>query len=163
MFIDLLSCCSLNAVQPAFMGNPGFAPRGVFFKMTRFTADRCARTPLLGGGNLQQLLAEWAVRFNHGQPFVNQESMDLAIAMPIPHAMLCTSGRWGCWCFPLAAGRQGGGLGLNHINQWLAGINVQALMNNNGDDEPQAELSKDFLQGLGRHRACSACWCSHCR
>jgi hypothetical protein len=148
MFIEILAGVSLQALQPAFSGNPGFAPRGIFFKLTRFTADRCAQTPLIAGGTLQQLLADWAVRFNHGQQFVNQESMDLAISMPIPHAMLCNVGRWAWWCFPLAGGRQGGGLGLNQIHRWLAGINLNALVNNNGDDEPQTVLSSDFLQGL---------------
>ena len=79
----------------------------------------------------------------------NEERLDIAVAMPIPHAMLCNSGAWVHWGFPVAAGRKAGGLGLHIVSLWLSGIDRNAQHHGVAEEgNPTYQLSEDFLQGL---------------
>jgi hypothetical protein len=148
LLIEVMAACTLEEPQTAFMGNPGFAPKGIFWKMTRFSANRCLNQLELNSRRpLAAVLEEWSHRFNGGQNFITEGiGPDAAIAMPIPHAMLCTAGAWTTWSFPVATGRQGGGLGLHLVRGWLAGMNIPSQPSEPTDH--MYEMSPDFLQGM---------------
>jgi hypothetical protein len=155
LFLDVIACVSLERVETVYSGQAGFAPKGVFVQITSFSQQRCMAVPALGTRQaLQDVILEWRNRYHHGQAFVNEfdangnPSKDVAICMPIPHAMLCCAGAWRFWGAPVVPGRQGGALGLSLIKEWLPRDQCRHVQVDGDNDDEIPELSIDFLQGL---------------
>ena len=152
MFIEVLEHTSLFVLESVYMSTPDFAPRGIFFTMTWFSAQRCMGGRTFPYGQpLREVLQEWRNRYNNGEPFKSEHegTVAQAIAMPLPHAMLCNSGQWRYWGFPVASGRRGGGLGLAIIKPWISVAGDLRPFQQADIEDPMHELAPDLLQGLG--------------
>lgn len=153
MFAEFLVAASLEVPQAAYTAAAGFAPKGVFTAVTRFTKSRCMEARVKASQQtVQELLVDWRNRFNAGRPFCGEDPEEqgtrLGICMPTPHAILCCCGAWSHWGFPLTAGRQGAGLGLHLIRSWLPPARAIPDPSVDNPDDGLHEMSADFLQGL---------------
>ena len=144
--LDILPAVVLDEPVSVCMVGAGFGPRGCVFKLTPFSTRSCpdASTP---DESLDVVLARWRARFNSGQPF-DSETLDLALAMPPPHAVLCTCGAWRFWGFPVVQGRQGTAMGIHLLKFW----NLKPWFDASGASSlPLGDahvLSEDALQGV---------------
>lgn len=150
MFLEILAYCTLSLPQLAFSTDAGFAPKGLFTKITKFSAERCMNIPITDDPQnvtVAQRITQWQHRFNGGLEFdgFDEGQLRVLIMMPMPHAMLVNCGAWLYWGFPLATSRQGSALGLHLIKSWLDRVPMHPRA---GRDEAVAELSIELLQGL---------------
>jgi hypothetical protein len=117
---------------------------------------RCLAVAAAEGPSLRNIVAAWRARFNNGDPFCDvddegHELFNLAWALPLPHALLCTVQQWRLYAVPAFEGRRGAGLGLHQVRGWL-GLRVAAgagLVHEDDDaDDPDARFSPELLLQL---------------
>jgi hypothetical protein len=143
MFLEILAACSLETPRTAHAGGLNNTPKGIFSTLTRFSAQTCWDTPVLNSGErVHDVIARWSARF----PLQPESSVQVAISMPVPHALLTVRGAWQYWGFPLAVGRSAGGLGLPLIREWTRGVGRVAPLRAGDWDGPAVSI--DLLQGL---------------
>ena len=145
---------ALQKPQTAWLENSvGASPRSMIFRMSVHSARSCLQCPTLHDGDdntpLIDILNVWRERHNIGP-----EDPVVAMSMPIPHALLITSGSWSSYLAPyLWSGRKSQALGWRRVPDFVSDIAIRRFDDDEWMQAPMQSLSPAFFQDQNTKKA----------